>query len=71
MEFSRQEHKWVNIPFSRASSQPGIEPSSPVLQADCLPSEPPRNPYNQREGEKREEERKVEGRKGWGKKKGF
>ena len=54
--------QWVNIPFSRASSQPGIEPSSPVLQADCLPSEPPRNPYNQGERGRREEERKKGGR---------
>jgi len=24
---------------------PGIKPASPALQADSLPSEPPRNPY--------------------------
>ena len=33
--------KWVTIPFSRGSSDPGIEPRSPILQADSLPSEPP------------------------------
>ena len=27
-------------PFSRASSEPGIKPGSPTLQADSLPSEP-------------------------------
>ena len=30
----------VAIPFSRGSSQPGIEPRSPTLQADSLPAEP-------------------------------
>ena len=36
--------KWIAIPFSKGSSQPnpGIEPTSPVLQADSLLSEPPR-----------------------------
>ena len=33
--------EWVPIPFSRGSSQPGIEPRSPALQADSLLSEPP------------------------------
>ena len=40
--------EWVAIPFSRGSSQPGIEPRFPALQADSLPSKPPgkpRNPY--------------------------
>ena len=31
--------EWVS--FSRGSSCPGIEPMSPALQADSLPSEPP------------------------------
>ena len=31
--------KWVAIPFSRGSSNPGIEPWSPALQADFLPFE--------------------------------
>ena len=31
--------EWVAFPFSRGSSQPGIEPRSPALQADSLPSE--------------------------------
>ena len=31
--------EWVAIIFSRGSSQPGIEPGSPALQADVLPSE--------------------------------
>ena len=32
--------KWVAISFSRDLSNPGIEPGSPALQADSLPSEP-------------------------------
>ena len=35
--------KWVAIAFSRGSSL-GIEPRSPALQADSLPSEPPGKP---------------------------
>ena len=31
--------EWVAFPFSRGSSQPGIEPGSPALQADSLPTE--------------------------------
>ena len=33
--------EWVAIPFSRDLPDPGIEPGSPALQADSLPSEPP------------------------------
>ena len=33
--------EWVAIPFSRGSSDPGIELGSPTLQADSLPPEPP------------------------------
>ena len=32
--------EWVAFPFSRGSSQPGIESRSPTLQADSLPAEP-------------------------------
>ena len=43
MEFSRQEY-WSGfaISFSRGSDlpDPGIEPGSPALRADALPSEP-------------------------------
>ena len=31
--------EWVAISFSRGSSNPGIEPRSPALQADALPSD--------------------------------
>ena len=31
--------EWVAISFSRGSFRPGIEPRSPVLQPDSLPSE--------------------------------
>jgi len=33
--------EWVAFPFSRGSSNPGIEPKSPALQVDSLPPEPP------------------------------
>ena len=36
--------EWVVMPFSRGSSHPGIEPRSPALQEDSLPSEPPGKP---------------------------
>ena len=36
--------EWVVVPFSRESSQARIEPRSPALQADSLPSEPPGKP---------------------------
>ena len=41
MEFSRQE-KWSGLPFPFPGDlpKPGIEPMSPTLQADSLPSEP-------------------------------
>ena len=31
--------EWVAYPFSRRSSDPGIEPGSPALEADSLPAE--------------------------------
>ena len=42
MGFSRQEC-WSGLPFPSpgALPDPGIEPGSPTLQADTLPSEPP------------------------------
>ena len=41
VEFSRQEY-WSGLPFPSAGHlpNPGIEPGSPTLQADTLPSEP-------------------------------
>ena len=46
MEFSRQEY-WSGLPFSSPGDlpNPGIEPRSPILQADRLPSELPGKPY--------------------------
>ena len=40
--FSRQEY-WSELPFPSPGDlpNPGIEPRSPELQADALPSEPP------------------------------
>ena len=42
MGFSRQEC-WSGLPFPSPGdlADPGIEPGSPTLQADALPSEPP------------------------------
>ena len=44
MKFSRQEY-WSGLPFPSPGDlpDPGIEPGSPALQADALPSEPPGN----------------------------
>ena len=41
LEFSRQEY-WSGLPFLSAGDLPdsGIEPASPALRADSLPSEP-------------------------------
>ena len=42
MEFSRQEY-WSGLPFPSPGDVPnlGIEPGSPALKTDSLPSEPP------------------------------
>ena len=46
MGLSRQEY-WSGLPFPSAAdfSDSGIEPGSPALQADSLPSEPPEKPF--------------------------
>ena len=46
MAFSRQEY-WSALPCPSPGdlSDPGIEPMSPALQADSLPSKPPGKPY--------------------------
>ena len=45
MEISRQEYR-SGLPFPSLGDlpNPGIEPGSPVLRADALPSEPPGKP---------------------------
>ena len=45
MGFSRREC-WSRLPFPSPGDlpDPGIEPGSPALQADALPSEPPGKP---------------------------
>ena len=37
---------YPKIPFTRGSSQPGMEPRSPALQADSLPAESPEKAKN-------------------------
>ena len=46
MGFSREEC-WSGLPFPSPGDlpDPGIEPGSPALQADVLPSEPPGKPH--------------------------
>ena len=50
MGFPRQEY-WSELPFPSPGdlSNPGIEPKSPALQADSLPSEPPGKPVTRYE----------------------
>ena len=45
MGFPRKEY-WSGFPFPSPGDlpDPGIKPESPALQADSLPSEPPREP---------------------------
>ena len=38
--------EWGAFPFSRGLPNPGLEPSSPALQVDSLPAEPPGKPKN-------------------------
>ena len=47
MEFSREEY-WSGYPSASPGDlpNPGIEPRSPVLQADSLPAEPTGKPKN-------------------------
>ena len=54
MGFSRQEC-WSGWPFPSPGDlpDPGIEPGSPAVQADALPSEPPGKPmYDDGEAKK-------------------
>ena len=46
IEFSRHEY-WSGLPFPSPGDlpDPGVEPGSPALQADSLPSEPPGKPH--------------------------
>ena len=58
--------EWVATSFSRDLSDPGLEPRSPTLQADFLPSEPPGKPWwvwtkLQTLGTRQENKRKEEG----------
>ena len=46
IDVSRQEY-WSGLPFPSPGDlpDPGVEPMSPALQADALPSESPGKPY--------------------------
>ena len=46
MGFSRQEY-WSGLPFPSPGDlpNPGIEPRSPAMYADALPSEPPEKSF--------------------------
>ena len=48
MGFSRQRYWSPGLPFPSPEDlpPPGIEPWSPTLQADALPSEPPGEPWS-------------------------
>ena len=48
MGFSRQEY-WRGLPFPPPGDlpYPGIEPGSPAMQADSLPSELPGKPFKE------------------------
>ena len=50
MGFSKQEY-WSGLPFPSPGDlpNPGIEPTSPALQADALTSEPPGKPRRLKE----------------------
>ena len=50
LEFPRQEY-WNGLPFPSPGDLPnsGVEPGSPALQTDTLPSEPPGKPYTAKE----------------------
>ena len=52
MGFSRQEY-WSGLPFPSPGDlpHPGIEPRSPTLSADALPSELPGKPHNTYKGD--------------------
>jgi len=49
MGFLKQEY-WTELPFPPPGvlPHPGIEPRSPALQVDSLPSDPQRKPYTYR-----------------------
>ena len=53
MGFSRQEY-WSGLPFPSPGDlpNPGIEPVSPALRTDTLPSEPPGKPKEEEAGNK-------------------
>ena len=57
--FSRQEY-WNGLPFPSPEDlpNPGIEPGSPTLQADALPSELPGKPLIKLKEEEKGERKK-------------
>ena len=51
MGFSRQEYRWLPFLSPGDCPDPGIQPGSPTLQADALPSEPPGKPSISKEAD--------------------
>ena len=43
--FQARVLEWIPFPSPGDLPEPGIEPGSPALQADTLPSEPPGKPH--------------------------
>ena len=54
LSLNRTPEYWSGLPFPSLGDllNPGIEPESPTLQADALPSEPPRKTPDSREKDK-------------------
>ena len=70
MEFSRQEY-WSGLPLSSPGDlpNPGIEPWSPKLQADSLPSELPKKKKTSQGNHLSLSHSKTKGRSAWWRKK--
>ena len=66
MGFFRQEY-WSGLPFPSPGDlpDPGMEPRSPALQADALPSEPLGKQGNKKEKEPRKDKKKSKKAEGY------
>ena len=59
---------WRGLPFPFPGDlpDPGIEPESPALQADALPSEPPGKPLEEKEDSPKRDVGQHTGHMEWG-----